>query len=121
MILPDSRCRTVLTAKGAKQDEFGVWWVPVFCANCGKSRGWVTEESMRHCFFLCDPCSATHGQIEGTWTVPDEVFFAQARAEQMERYGRLLDPFEAAVEISKDETSPLALLARDLTRPARRA
>lgn len=116
-ILPDSRPKTL---RGRKQDENGVWWTPIACANCGKSGGYVTEENMRHCFYLCDPCGEKYGAIAGTYSVPDEHFFAAMRAEQIEKYGRMLTEQEISALV--DTSSPLGLIERDYQKgPARRA
>jgi hypothetical protein len=46
----------------------------VFCANCGKSGGAVTEEWAEHIFFICDACAEKGcGSIPGAVQIPEEV------------------------------------------------
>lgn len=46
----------------------------VYCANCGKDGGLVTEEWAEHIFYLCDPCAEKYGQEPpGTVQIPEEV------------------------------------------------
>lgn len=35
----------------------------VYCVNCGKSGGLITEEWAAHVFYLCDKCAETYGSI----------------------------------------------------------
>lgn len=104
-LLPDSRAKVV------RGIEFrgGVAWVPIFCANCGKSGGLVPEENMTFAFYLCDPCGATWGHLAGTLAMPDEVFWAKVKQEQIEQYGRELSPNEL-VQVVEADASPLATL-----------
>jgi hypothetical protein len=76
--LPESRMQH---PKGAKLTELG-WSVPIFCANCGASGGWVPEENCNFAFYLCDPCHEKHGTPAGVMAVPDEVFYAEIAAER---------------------------------------
>jgi hypothetical protein len=87
-------------------------WKPIFCANCGKDGGWVPEKNCDFAFYLCQPCADKHGSIAGTMMVPDEVFWARVKAEQVETYGRELTEAEIA-EALKDSDNSLAKLARD--------
>ena len=82
-ILPDSRLRRIVTAKGSVQIN-GRWWEQVYCAACGKKGPLVPEEHMTSAFYLCDhPCGDQWGEVAGTYTMPDEVFFARLREEQL--------------------------------------
>lgn len=107
-ILPDTRGKT-----GLKQSINGTWWVPIFCANCGKPGGYVPEENMTFAFYLCDnPCAATWGPIANTYMEPDAVFFKRIELAQLEKYSRLLGPLEL-LQALEDANSPLAKLARE--------
>lgn len=106
-VLPDSRGTT-----GSKQSINGTWWVSVFCANCGKSGGYVPEENMTFAFYLCDPCADKWGPIANTYVEPDEVFFRRVQEAQLEKYSRLLGPVEL-LRALEDANSPLAKLARE--------
>ena len=53
----------------------GMWWIPLYCANCHIEGGLVPEESMNHAFWLCNPCWETYGTIAGTMVTPDEAFW----------------------------------------------
>lgn len=103
-ILPDSRLQD---QKGGKRIEFGPWgrinMEPVFCANCGKLGAYVPEENCTFACWLCDPCAETMGPITGALMMPDEVFWERVKAEQMEKYGRLLTKEE--MEIVCDQPS----------------
>lgn len=116
--LPDSRART---GTGARFDaESGMWAEPCYCMNCGKRAGFAVGD-IRHIAVLCDPCGEKYGAAGAEYVAPDSVYFAAAREEQMERYGRLLSPSELAIAVT-EEHHPLALIARDLSKPpARRA
>lgn len=107
-VLPDSRKPHIFTPKGAVMGPMG-WMVPVYCANCGKEGGLVPQENMTFAFWLCTPCYEKHGAITGTMAVPDEVFWAQVQAEQMEKYGHELSNEELA-RVAAEDSSPLATL-----------
>lgn len=116
-ILPDSRARA---DKGAKFDaETGCWISPVFCANCGKKAG-MAGGNVTHIFVLCDPCGEKYGTMGATYVPPDVVYGAKVQEAQIESFGRLLEPQEFAKAVS-ERHNPLAVLARDLTKLARRA
>lgn len=80
-ILPDCRAKD---PKGIIQSKIGNW-VPIYCANCGKSGGAVPEENMNFAFYLCDNCVEAHGKIAGTMMMPDQVFWERVRQEQKEK------------------------------------
>jgi len=107
-ILPDSRAKEtkarVYTPAGA--------WIPFFCANCGKECGSCPEQNMTFLFYLCPKCFETHGEIAGTMTVPDKVFFDRISQEQQEAYGRVLTHAEL-VQVVQDDSSPLATLLKE--------
>jgi hypothetical protein len=113
-ILPDSRPRTM---KGAKYDaEFG-WLVKVFCFNCGRRAGWVTEgTNVRHIAVLCDGCGVTYGAEGATYVPPDRVYFDNLKEAQLESYGRILSVSEVA-SAAAEKHGPLAALARDFRNP----
>lgn len=106
-VLPDSR-----GSAGSKQSIGGAWWIPIFCANCGASGGYVPEENMTFAFYLCNPCSEKWGAIANTYQEPDAVFFKRIELAQLEKYSRLLGPLELLQELEKAD-SPLAKLARE--------
>lgn len=93
----------------------GVEWCPIFCANCGGDGGLVPEESVRDskfAFYLCDPCAEKWTPLADTMLVPDEVFWAKVNDAQIEKYGRVLQPYEQIDEL-KNPASLLSKLARD--------
>lgn len=108
-ILPDSRSNRTI---GIKHSIGGVWWIPIYCANCGADGGYVPEENMTFAFYLCNLCADKWGNIANTYSEPDEVFFARVRDAQLEKYGQLLGP-EELLKALDDAGSPLAKLARD--------
>jgi len=105
-ILPDSRPKR---PKGAVW--WGTWWIPIFCANCGADGGKVPEENMNFVFYLCPTCFESHGTIAHTYAEPDKVFWDRVRAEQLEKYQRLLTK-EELQKIIDDGNSPLATLLK---------
>ena len=107
-VLPDCTSRD---RRGAVHTPMG-WMVPIYCANCGAPGGLVTEESLTFAFWLCTPCFETHGEIAGTYVVPDDVFRRRMVAEQMEKYSRLLSEQELKV-VADANSSPLATLIRE--------
>jgi hypothetical protein len=107
-ILPSSVPRESKNVKTLQ----GMNWIPIFCANCGCDGGYVPEANKDFAFYLCQPCADRYGNIAGTMMVPDEVFWARVKAEQLERHGRELTPQEV-IEAIKDSDNPLAKLARD--------
>lgn len=113
-ILPDCRPRE---AKGRvwidRGDGFGkIPHVRFYCANCLKVYQLVPEENCTFAFWLCNPCVEKHGAVAGTYVMPDEVFWASVRAEQQERYGCQLNPYELS-EVLKHENNSLNKLVRE--------
>lgn len=93
----------------------GIPWTALYCANCGKSGGYVPEASIGEGFqfYLCEsPCGEKWSPLVGTMLIPDEVFWEKVKQVQIEEYGRALTAEETA-EILKDENSVLSKLARD--------
>jgi hypothetical protein len=109
LILPNSIPRG--PARGVKFLN-GTPWRPIFCANCGADGGFVPEENCDFAFYLCQPCAEKHGKIEGTFMVPDEVFWKRVADAQVEKYGRVLTADEQ-VEALRDSDNLLSKLGRD--------
>lgn len=107
-LLPDSRAKSIKHSKLYR----GINWIPLYCANCGGDGGWVPEADCTFAFYLCDNCEAGWKELPGTYTEPDTVFWARLKNEQMEKYGRELEPHEI-IEVLKDDTSTISKLARD--------
>lgn len=107
-ILPDSRLARPIGAKNINS----TWWIPIACANCGASGGFVPEENMTFAFYLCNSCAEKWGPIANTYVEPDELFFRRVTEAQLEKYGRLLG-HEELLKALDDANSPLAKLARD--------
>ena len=89
----------------------GARWLYIYCANCGKDGGRVLENEMDFAFYLCNSCAEKYGEIPNTMMVPDEVFFEKVKEAQIEKYGRILNPEEVAVEL-QDGSSFLSKLAK---------
>lgn len=106
-LLPDSRARQ---AKGVVRG-YGMNWVPIFCANCGKDGGMCPEENMTFICWLCAYCAETYGKIAGTLMMPDEIFWEKVKQEQLAAYGRYLTDLELAAVVEAD-ASPLATLVK---------
>lgn len=107
-VLPNCRATT---ATGRKFIN-GVAWVPIYCGNCHVDGGLVPEENCTFAFWLCSKCEGAWGQLAATYTTSDEVFWEKVKQEQLERYGRELTEVEV-IEALKDDTNPLAKLAKD--------
>ena len=92
----------------------GVTWFYLYCANCGKDGGRVqdTHLSDQFAFYLCNYCAETYGAIDGTYMVPDEVFWQKVKDAQMEEFGRELSVDEI-VEALKDGSHMLTKLAKE--------
>lgn len=99
VLLPDCRLKT----ETATQRHRNLNWLPIFCGNCGKSGGWVPEETT-FIFYLCQPCADKHGQIDGTYMVPDEVFFQEVKNAQIEKYGKELTENEIRDKLMEDSS-----------------
>jgi hypothetical protein len=94
----------------------GVTWLYLFCASCGADGGRVMETDIPNAeefaFYLCDGCAEKYGALAGMTMVPDDVFFQKVQEAQMEREGRLLQPFEI-VKALQDDSHYLSKLAKD--------
>src|ERR1700690_610617 len=99
-LYPDSRLRTAKRV----QNHVGANWIPIFCANCGCDYGYVPEENCNFAFALCQECADSLPPIEGTYEIPDEVFWRKVNDAQNEKYGRLLNPLEIAKELENPES-----------------
>lgn len=110
-IAPDSRLTTIATPKHATQGAMG-WMVPFYCASCGKYCGECPAENMTFLFYLCTPCERRYGEIAGTLSVPDQVWWRAIKAESLETFGRELTREELEVIVAAD-SSPLATLIKE--------
>jgi hypothetical protein len=108
-ILPDSRLR----APRGVQFHLGYNWVPIFCANCGASGGFVPEDSCNFAFYLCQPCSEKLPPVEGTYVEPDRVFWEKVKEAQIEKYGHELTPEEIAVVLNTQENTIFHQLSKE--------
>jgi NAD-dependent SIR2 family protein deacetylase len=107
-ILPDSRAKTNRGSIWTRQGNF----IPIYCAQCHKQWGMVPERMITGAFALCDPCSEKWGPIAHTYQESDAAFWRRAAECQKEEFGRMLNPFELAVQLD-DLTSVLAGLANE--------
>ena len=107
-LLPDSRAKN---PKGLILNSPMGTLVPVFCANCGKPGGHCPEQNMTFLFYQCTECAKTYGEITGTMSMPDEVFFREVVNAQTEKYGRTLTADETIASLA-DPLSLESLLAR---------
>lgn len=103
-VLPDSRL-THRTTLGSVMADWAmpdgttvrVECVPCFCANCGKSNGFVPKENTHFAFWLCQPCFDAYGDLPpGMYVQPDDAFWADVRAEMERTYGHVLSGDELA-------------------------
>lgn len=115
-MVPDCRARA---GRGAMRGPGGLFYVPIYCANCHAEGGLVPEENTTFAFWLCNPCFRTMGEITNTMAMPDEVFWERVKQEQLERYRRLLTPQELLTVVEAD-ASPLATLVKAGTPETRR-
>ncbi len=106
-VLPDSRSQQLRNG----QYRGGMWWVPIYCANCGGEGGLVPEDTTNFVFYLCNDCFALCGEITNTYVMPDEVFWEKVKQEQVEKYGRYLTQVELERVVAED-ASPLATLIK---------
>jgi hypothetical protein len=88
--------------------------VQVFCASCACGGPFIPEvmrEQKVFVCYLCEPCAEKWSPMLDTLLVPDEVFWARVKAEQLEREGRELTPLEI-YEALKNSDHYLSKLAR---------
>ena len=112
-LLPDSRARETRgrVFRGSQS------WIPVFCANCSKGPfGYCPEENMTFMFYQCQACAERLGEIVGTYSMPDEVFFQKLKDAQEEEVGAYLTEGEFAAYVEANPTSALAKLIKDAPR-----
>lgn len=60
---------------------------PVYCINCGCSKGYVPRGLFSWVTFLCDPCSEKHGAAAAIAPHSDSDFWATVREEMVKSYG----------------------------------
>ncbi len=107
-LLPDSR---PIRRTGAIELR-GVWYVPVYCANCGKRYGMVPEHHITHVFALCDQgCAGKYGDGAHHYVDPDAIYRERATEEVFLKHGRPLTAAEVTRAV--ENNSALRALARD--------
>lgn len=112
-ILPDSRLvQPTGVVRGTAGPVPSTNWVPIYCANCGVEGGAVPAENMSFVFWLCKKCEATCGEIAGTMSMPDEIFWARLAEEQLESYGRFLTEQEL-IQVVEADASALSTLLKE--------
>lgn len=110
--LPDSRPRVaknpirIVNALGAMN------WVKTYCINCGCNGPLTLEETTTFFSYLCTPCAEKHGQWDGMFAVPEEVFFERLKNAQIEQYGKELTEVELITAL-QDESSVVSKLAKE--------
>lgn len=110
-ILPDSRMKPRAKGRiGLVQSDRGMQ-EPVFCANCGTLGGWIPAENMTFAYYICRTCEPKCAPVEGTWVMPDEVFWAEVKAAQEEKYGRPLTAEETALMLANPDSLESKLAA----------
>jgi len=90
--------------------------VPVFCASCSKRGPRVPEcmlDSGGYVCYLCDSCAEKLGPQTNLMIVPEMAFNAKFEAALIEKYGRVLEPFELERELG-DPNSLTSKFAREL-------
>jgi hypothetical protein len=95
--LPDCRTRHLV----GSVNHLGYSWIKIFCANCGNIYVYIPEDNKEFAFYLCNDCAEKLPPIEGCYYEPDEEYWKRVHAMQMEKYGRILQPGEIAVEIDR--------------------
>lgn len=119
-VSPDSRmARRSKGVRGLVQSAKGMQ-EPVFCFSCGQGPfGWVPVENMTFVSYLCRTCEPKYAAQAGMLVIPDEVFWARVKAEQVEHYGRERTAEEVAVALTDPDSleSQLARARADLTPP----
>jgi hypothetical protein len=113
-LLPESRMQN---PTGVIRIEFGPWgrinMQPIFCANCGTLGAYVPAENMTFACWLCPgTCSEQWSPLPGTYTTPDEVFWEQAKAEMLAKYGHFLTE-EGVRQAEADKTGALSTLLKE--------
>jgi hypothetical protein len=68
--LPDARLRKC--NRKTFQGQFGLM-SRVYCVNCGKPGGMITEELAATVYLVCDNCVDRMGAVPGAVQVPDHI------------------------------------------------
>jgi hypothetical protein len=110
-VLPDSRAKSGRGSVMIDTPYGRLWHVPLFCGNCGDAGPLVTE-NCTFAFWLCPKCETKWSPLVGMLAVPDEIFFARLKQEQIEQCGREMTLPELVTAIS-DESNILSKLARE--------
>jgi hypothetical protein len=99
----------------------GVVNIPIHCMNCGHHYGYapetITQPGGGYVGYLCQDCAEKWSPLVGTMCVPDEVFAQKAAEAQLEQFGHLLSPLDAAKALD-DPGSQLSKLVRDRLGPS---
>lgn len=104
-------------AKGAVWRD-GQYWQRVFCFSCHCPGPLVPEKNMTFAFWLCNDvpkqngCYKKYGHLTTFMVMPDEMFWAEVAAEQLEAHGRYLTNQELLDVVAAD-SSPLATLIKE--------
>lgn len=110
-ILPDSRMKPRAKGRlGLVQSVRGMQ-EPIFCVNCGKLGGWIPAANMTFAYWICKVCEPKHAPVEGTWRMPDEVFWAEVAAAQLDKYGRTLTAEETVAALANPDSLESKLAA----------
>ena len=114
-LLPESRLRIAKNVKRyvftLEGKTYTIQMCQVWCASCGEPGGWVPEDLLTcdYSHFECQECSEKLGPLIGHYKTPNEMFWEEVKAVQLEQFGRELTA-EEQVEALKDSTHPLAKL-----------
>lgn len=113
-VLPSSIPRSQKVDHNLSQP--GAEWLYAYCASCGCDGGRFLKADIPNReefgFYLCNDCAAKYGNLPGTVMVPDQVFYDLVKQAQIEREGRLLEPYEM-IEALKNSDHYLSKLAND--------
>jgi len=119
-VLPDSRLTHNPTLGSVMMDwpvgdgtTVRLECVPIFCANCGKSYGFVPKDNTTFAFWLCDPCFDKHGPPPGTYVSSDHAFREKVKAEMLEKFGRILTAEELQAMADAGRLGSLEKLLRE--------
>lgn len=118
-ILPDSRLKeakgtVIVNWELTDGSTVRIEVEPIYCANCGKLYGYVPKENTTFAFWLCRKCFEAHGEIAGTYAVPEDEFNQKVQTEMQERFGRDLTDLEIFKLLEQGELGrPLELLIRE--------
>jgi hypothetical protein len=109
-VLPDCRTHKVTN----EVTVAGTLKRPIFCGNCGAPGGLVPSDPnlCDFAFWLCNKCGEKWGEVAGTYTTSDEVFWEKVKQAELEKYGRSLTA-EEQMEALADPNSPHYKLAKE--------